>query len=202
MTYTSTRKKWMQVIVTFGHLDYKYANTQMHITFKTHKRIWVLGSFVVVDDCCKKLSSIAHMQTAQPHMRSLQFAFVNLHGPYHYPVFFASHTCFKQSEHLCRLVSKRAGRKKLSYIWAVSSLAFIFWAYEKETAIVTPAQSGLSLFWSETPEFEPRSGEIFSTVNGVPLHTAFHYHLFIVLIWLKYCWWTWNRKLSIYLGQK
>ena len=22
------------------------------------------------------------MQTAQPHMRSLQFAFVNLHGPY------------------------------------------------------------------------------------------------------------------------
>ena len=26
------------------------------------------------------------------------------------------------------------------------------------------------------------------TVNGVPLHTAFHYHLNIVLIWLKYCW--------------
>ena len=30
-------------------------------------------------------------------------------------------------------------------------------------------------------------GEIFSTVNGVPLHTAFHYHPNIVLIWLKYC---------------
>ena len=45
------------------------------------------------------------MQTAQPHLRSLQFAFVNLHGPYHYSVFFASHTCFNQSEHLCRLVS-------------------------------------------------------------------------------------------------
>ena len=52
------------------------------------------------------------MQTAQPHTGSLQFAFVNQHGPYHYSVFFASHTCFNQSEHLCRLVSKRAGRKK------------------------------------------------------------------------------------------
>ena len=51
------------------------------------------------------------MQTAQPHMRGLQFAFVNLHGPYHNSVFFASHTCFNQSEHLCRLVSNRAGRK-------------------------------------------------------------------------------------------
>ena len=28
-------------------------------------------------------------------------------------------------------------------------------------------------------------GEIFSTVNGIPLHTAFHYHLPIVL--MKYC---------------
>ena len=35
------------------------------------------------------------MQTAQPHMRSLQFAFVNLHGLYHFSVFFASHTYFK-----------------------------------------------------------------------------------------------------------
>ena len=31
-------------------------------------------------------------------------------------------------------------------------------------------------------------GEIFSTVNGVPLHIAFHYHQFIFLIWLKFCW--------------
>ena len=56
------------------------------------------------------------MQTAQPHMGSPHFAFVNLHGPYHYLVFFASHTCFNQSEHLFRLVSKRASRKKLLYI--------------------------------------------------------------------------------------
>ena len=56
------------------------------------------------------------MQTAQPHMGSLQFAYVNLHGPYYYSVLFASHTCFNQSEHLCRLVSKRAGRKQLLYI--------------------------------------------------------------------------------------
>ena len=44
------------------------------------------------------------MQTAQPHMGNLQFIFVNLHGPYHYLLFFASHTCFNQSEHLCRLI--------------------------------------------------------------------------------------------------
>ena len=57
------------------------------------------------------------MQTAQPHMRSLQIAFEYLHGPYHDSVFFASHTCFSQSEHLCRLVSKRAGRKKSYYTY-------------------------------------------------------------------------------------
>ena len=34
----------------------------------------------------------------------------------------------------------------------------------------------------------PARGEICSTVNGVPLHTAFQYHPPIVLIWLKYCW--------------
>ena len=49
------------------------------------------------------------MQTAQPHMGSRNSTWpLSL-------VFFASHTCFNQSEHLCRLVSKRAGRKKLLY---------------------------------------------------------------------------------------
>ena len=38
------------------------------------------------------------------------------------------------------------------------------------------------------PSSIPARGEIFSTVDGVPLHTAFHYHPSIVLIWLKYCW--------------
>ena len=38
------------------------------------------------------------------------------------------------------------------------------------------------------PSSIPTRGEIFSTVNGVPLHTAFHYQHLIVLIWLKYCW--------------
>ena len=32
------------------------------------------------------------------------------------------------------------------------------------------------------PSSIPARGEIFSTVNGVPLHTAFHYHPSIVLI--------------------
>ena len=31
-------------------------------------------------------------------------------------------------------------------------------------------------------------GEIFSTVNGIPLHRTFHYCPPIVLIWRKYCW--------------
>ena len=45
-----------------------------------------------------------------------------------------------------------------------------------------------SYFGQKHPCSSPARGEIFSTVNGVPLHTAFHYQLFIVLIWLKYCW--------------
>ena len=38
------------------------------------------------------------------------------------------------------------------------------------------------------PSSSPARGEIFSTVNGVPLHTTCHYQSLIVLIWLKYCW--------------
>ena len=37
------------------------------------------------------------------------------------------------------------------------------------------------------PGSSPAQGEILSTVNGVPFHTAFHNHLHIILIWLKYC---------------
>ena len=33
----------------------------------------------------------------------------------------------------------------------------------------------------------PLEADIVSIVNGVPLHTAFHFYLSIVLIWLKYC---------------
>ena len=128
------------------------------------------------------------MLTAQPHMRSLRFAFVNMHGPYHYSVFFASHSCYNQSEHLCRLVSKGAGRKKAYMQMSCVEFSMFLLSLWKNNAIVTSAQFGLSLFWWETPEFEPRSRRIFSTVHGVPLHTAFLFHLFVVLIWLKYCW--------------
>ena len=38
------------------------------------------------------------------------------------------------------------------------------------------------------PSSIPTRGKIFSTINWVPLHTAFYYHPCIVLIWLKYCW--------------
>ena len=31
-------------------------------------------------------------------------------------------------------------------------------------------------------------GEIFSTKNGIPLHTTFHYQPLIILILQKYCW--------------
>ena len=37
------------------------------------------------------------------------------------------------------------------------------------------------------PGSSPAADEIFSTVNGVLLHAAFHYQLLVFLIWLKYC---------------
>ena len=53
------------------------------------------------------------------------------------------------------------------------------------------AQRQMPLFaWSTSlavPSSSPAQGEIFSTVNRVPLHTAFHYHPPIVLIRLEYC---------------
>ena len=48
---------------------------------------------------------------------------------------------------------------------------------------------GLALaYWSSGPSSIPARGEIFYTVNGVSLHTTFHYQPSAVLIWLKYCW--------------
>ena len=48
---------------------------------------------------------------------------------------------------------------------------------------------GLELaYWSSGPSSIPAWRKIFSTVNGAPLHTAFHYRPLIVLIWLKHCW--------------
>ena len=38
------------------------------------------------------------------------------------------------------------------------------------------------------PSSSPALGKIFSTINGVPLHTAYCYHMPNLLIWLKYCW--------------
>ena len=68
----------MQVSVTFGHIDYnKYTNTQMHIY--NLKNFWYAQAYLSIRQLIAlKLSSIAQMQTAQPHMRSLQFAFVAL----------------------------------------------------------------------------------------------------------------------------
>ena len=139
------------------------------------------------------LSRMIAVKTVE-YCAHLKCAFVNLHGPYHYLVFFASHTCFNQSEHLCKLVSKRAGRK---------SSACFFWAYEKETAIITSAQSGLSLFWSEAPVFEPRSRR--NLLNRKRGSIAYSLSLSTVhcpdmaKILLKG---TRKRKLSIYLDQK
>ena len=47
------------------------------------------------------------------------------------------------------------------------------------------AQSGLSLFWSETPVFEARSRRNLLNPKRGSMHTAFHYQRFIVLIWLN-----------------
>ena len=49
-------------------------------------------------------------------------------------------------------------------------------------------------YWSSRPSSIHACGKIFSAVNKVPLHTAFHYQPPIVLIWLKYCWK--GRKIS------
>ena len=43
-------------------------------------------------------------------------------------------------------------------------------------------------YWSSGSISILARGEIFSTVNGAPLHTAFHYQPPIVLIWLKHSW--------------
>ena len=42
-------------------------------------------------------------------------------------------------------------------------------------------------YLSSGPSSTPAGGEIFSTINWVPLPTAFHYLPLIVLIRLKYC---------------
>ena len=44
------------------------------------------------------------------------------------------------------------------------------------------------VYWSSGPSSIPARGEMFSTVNGAPLHTVFHYQPSIVLIWQKHCW--------------
>ena len=64
-------------------------------------------------------------------------------------------------------------------IWAL----LIFTLYEEPGSSVGKAQT----YWSSGPSSIPARGEIFSTVNGVPLHTAVYYQPFIVLIWLNYC---------------
>ena len=53
------------------------------------------------------------------------------------------------------------------------------------------ALKGAPAYWPTelaVPSSSPAPGELFSTVYGVPLHTAFHYHTPIALIWPKYCW--------------
>ena len=43
-------------------------------------------------------------------------------------------------------------------------------------------------YCSSGPSSIPAQGEIFLSINGAPLHTAFHYQSVIILIWLKHCW--------------
>ena len=42
--------------------------------------------------------------------------------------------------------------------------------------------------WSSSPEFEPGARWNILNCIWVPLHATFHYHPFIILIWLKYFW--------------
>ena len=59
-------------------------------------------------------------------MRCLQFTFINLYGSY--SVVFASYKCFYQSENVCRLVSKYAGRK---YIINNPRISYLTLSYEQ-----------------------------------------------------------------------
>ena len=58
------------------------------------------------------------------------------------------------------------------------------WVKRRPTDLVVPCSS-------------PAQGEIFSTVNGVPLRTAFHYRSPVVLIFLRYSW-KWRKSQSLY----
>ena len=73
--------------------------------------------------------------------------------------------------------------------WSVSSLFALVIKPLFRCLGSTGSSVGLALaYWSSGPSSIPAQGEIFSTVNGVPLHTAIPYRPPVVQIWLKYCW--------------
>ena len=63
---------------------------------------------------------------------------------------------------------------QIDHINLVSGASIIQWAKRWPSDLTVASSS-------------PARGEIFSAVNGVPLHTSFHCHPPIVLMWLKYC---------------
>ena len=85
---------------------------------------------------------------------------------------------------------KQPTRSDSLWIESLGGAPVAHWVKCSPTALVVPSSS-------------PAQDEIFSTVNRVPLHTAFHYHLPIVLIlksqtieWLEInCEKTWSRCL-------
>lgn len=66
--------------------------------------------------------------------------------------------------------------------WHLRSISF--WIWEPPIAPwVNCCPADLTV-----PSSSPAQGKVSSTKNGVLLHTAFYHQLFMVLIWLNYCW--------------
>ena len=83
--------------------------------------------------------------------------------------------------------------------WSVSSLFALAIKPLFRCIGNTGSSVGLALaYWSSGPSSIPAQGEIFSTVNGIPLHTTIHYRPPIVLIWLKY--YLKGRKITSHLS--
>ena len=84
------------------------------------------------------------------------------------------------TEHVMSCIRKGKLISKLNFIrliktfGAIQEVPIAQWAKRRPLILAVPSSS-------------PAHAEIFSTANGVPFHTAFHYQPLIVLIWLKYC---------------
>ena len=82
--------------------------------------------------------------------------------------------------------------KHFPWHWGASTCMYIIWSMSVHpwSNLYMPRNPGSSVglvlaYWSSGPEFEPCSRWNLLNCKRIPLHTAFHYQRFIILIWLK-----------------